>query len=317
MAGQSETDDARRRVIGRNRHKTPASGGIFAPYEWSVNLPTLDAAAVGSHDSNVGEEIVDPLFERSLIAACASFGVRVAPAQIERMWRHFRLVRETNTKFNLTRITDVRRAAVEHYADSLTLLPWLADRAVEPARALDVGTGGGWPAVPLAIMLPQVQWTAIDSTGKKARFVAEAVAALGLANLTVLQVRANELASRTAPFDLVVCRAVGKLPDLVAETSRLIAHSGYLVCYKTAELSPEERQAGERAAARAQLTPQPDRPISLRTGGETFRRLLVSYRKRQDPGGTDGARGADGLTQTAGSAVRRHEDCAPRQPAAD
>lgn len=242
----------------------------------------------------MGEEIVDPLFERSLIAACASFGVRVAPAQIGRMWRHFRLACEANAKFNLTRITDVRRAAVEHYADSLTLLPWLAERAVDPARALDVGTGGGWPAVPLAIMLPQIQWTAIDSTGKKARFVAEAAAALALANLTILQVRANELAGRTAPFDLVVCRAVGKLPDLVAQTSRLIAHGGYLVCYKTAELSSEERQAGERAAARARLTPQPDRPILLRAEGETFRRLLVSYRKRQGSVATDGVRSAAG-----------------------
>ncbi len=258
----------------------PAPGVIFAPDDRSVNLPPLDATSVGSHDSDVGEGTVDPLFERSLIASCASLGVRVAPAQIERMWRHFRLVRETNEKFNLTRITDVRRAAVEHYADSLTLLPWLAERAVQPARALDVGTGGGWPAVPLAIMLPKVEWTAIDSTGKKARFVAEAAAALGLANLTILQVRANELAGRIAPFDLVVCRAVGKLSDLIAETSRLIAHGGYLVCYKTAELSFEERQAGQRAAARARLTPQPDRPILLRAEGETFRRLLVSYRRQ-------------------------------------
>ncbi|MGB9626063.1 MAG: hypothetical protein ACPMAQ_14510, partial [Phycisphaerae bacterium] len=62
--------------------------------------------------------------------------------------------------------------------------------------------------------------------------------------------------------------------------SRLIAHGGYLVCYKTAALSFEERQAGERAAARARLTPQPDRPILLRAEGQTFRRLLVSYRKR-------------------------------------
>lgn len=232
-----------------------------------------------SRDNIPGRQMVDPEFEKSLVTACSSFDVPLTLSQIEQMWRHFCLVRETNEKFNLTRITDVRRAAVEHYADSLTLLPWLVERGIKPARALDVGTGGGWPAVPLAIVLPDTRWTAIDSTGKKARFVAEAVAVLGLRNIVARQARANELAGKEPPFDLVVCRAVGQLADLIAETSRLLAPGGCLACYKTAELSAEERHGGERAAARARLIPQPDYPISLNAEGETFRRLLVSYRK--------------------------------------
>ena len=65
---------------------------------------------------------------------------------------------------------------------------------------------------------------------------------MGLTNIVARQARANELAGKVPPFDLVVCRAVGSLPDLVAETSRLLAPGGYLVCYKTPQMSDEERK---------------------------------------------------------------------------
>lgn len=227
----------------------------------------------------MADVIVEPQFEQALVSACTSFGVQLSGAQIELMWQHFCLVRETNEKFNLTRITDVPRAAVEHYADSLTLLPWLVAREVTPRRAIDVGTGGGWPAVPLAIALPEVKWTAVDSTGKKARFVAETAASLGLKNLAVRQARANELAGKVPPFDLVVCRAVGRVADLIAETARLLTPGGHLVCYKTAEIPAEERNEGDRAASRAKLTPEPEFPVAMKGGEAMYHRILVSYQR--------------------------------------
>lgn len=220
---------------------------------------------------------MDPEFGRCLVEACYSFGLLLSSGQVGRMWSHFLLVREANERFNLTRITDVQRAAVEHYADSLTLTAWMASRGHRPSRALDVGTGGGWPAVPLAIALPDVSWTAIDSTGKKARFVAEAAAVLGLANLAVEQARANELARTVAPFDLVVCRAVGKLDEIIGECAGLVARGGFLVCYKTAHLGDDERQAGRRAAEKASLRPEPEFPVRLRGPDQVIDRMLVAY----------------------------------------
>lgn len=219
----------------------------------------------------------DPEFRRLLVTACGSFGVAFSARQIALLWRHLCLARAANEAFNLTRITDSARAAVEHYADSMTLLPWLRERPSTPRRALDVGTGGGWPAVPLAIMQPEVRWTAIDSTGKKARFVGEAAAALGLANFDARQARARELAGKVEPFDLVVCRAVGKLPDLVTEVRRLIAPGGCFVCYKTPQMSDLERRAGELAARRSRLETLPEFAIDLESDGRVFRRLLVAY----------------------------------------
>jgi len=221
---------------------------------------------------------MDPVFEERLVEACTSFDFVPSAEQIARMWQHFAMLRKANEKFNLTRITDPARAAVEHYADSLTLLPWLAERRVVPRRALDLGTGAGFPAVPLAIVLPDVQWTAIDSTGKKARFVAHAAAALGLSNLCARHVRARELAGKVRPFDLVVCRAVAKLPGLIRETASLLGPGSFLVAYKTEAMAAEERIGGERAARTARLAPQPDFPTTIAVAGETYRRRLVSYR---------------------------------------
>ncbi len=222
---------------------------------------------------------VDPEFRSALVAACASFGVSAGASWIERMWGHLCLVREANTRFNLTRVTDARRAAVEHYADSLTLVRWRTERGVVIRHALDVGTGGGWPAVPLAIAWPDVRWTAIDSTGKKARFVAEAATTLGIGNLAVRQARARELAGKAGPFDMIACRAVGKLAELVAETHRLLAPGGLLVCCKTPQMSADERRDGDRAAAAVRLKPTPDFAVDLTLDDETWRRLIVMYQR--------------------------------------
>lgn len=221
--------------------------------------------------------VVDREFHECLVRACGSFGLSLSDEQVARLWRHFELVREANERFNLTRITDPRRAAVEHYADSLTLAAWLAARAVRPRRALDVGTGGGWPAVPLAIVLPDIRWTAIDSTGKKARFVAEASRDLGLANLDVRQARAREMAGKIEPFDLVTCRAVGKIADTIDECRGLLAAEGCLVCYKTAHLGDDERAAGRKAAGRLGWSALPDFPVTLCGDAETYERRLVAF----------------------------------------
>jgi len=211
------------------------------------------------------------------VAACNSFGLPLSAEQIERMWRHFDLVREANRHFNLTRITEVRRGAVEHYADSLTLVRWLADRGVRPRYALDVGTGGGWPAVPLAILMPDTQWTAVDSTGKKARFVAEAAEKLSLSNLTARQERIGEACEDQASYDLIVCRAVGKLAELVGTAEGRLAADGRLVCYKTVNLSQEERQAGCQAAVRYGLDVAEEYPVRITSSPESYDRLLVVY----------------------------------------
>src|SRR5277367_1756165 len=104
---------------------------------------------------------------------------------------HLRLIEETNRQFNLTRIVSPREAAIKHVLDSV--MPWTLFRGAR--RVLDVGTGAGFPGIPLALVLPEVKFTLSESIQKKARFVEQAVQALGLGNVTVSSKRAEELLS--------------------------------------------------------------------------------------------------------------------------
>jgi len=188
-------------------------------------------------------------FDAALYRACAAIGLEVNRPQRERMYAHFLRVVRTNRQFNLTRITAPADAAVKHYADSLTLLavPWID--AGRPLAVLDVGTGAGFPAVPLAIMCEHWDITAIDGTGRKARFVGDTATVLGLANVHARHARAADLARENAgTFDLVVLRAVAKIAAGLKEVYPLIRPGGAVVFYKTAHIDEEELIAGSHVA---------------------------------------------------------------------
>lgn len=103
--------------------------------------------------------------------------------------RHLDLIVEANQHFNLTRILDEREAAIKHVLDSL--IPWR--QFAEAGEVFDVGTGAGFPGIPLAIALPQVRFTLVESIGKKARFVDAAAVELGLRNVRVMPRRGEEV----------------------------------------------------------------------------------------------------------------------------
>ncbi len=189
-------------------------------------------------------------FIDAIVAACGELGLSLNAEQTEGMWRHYGLMLEENRRTNLTRITDPVQAAVKHYADSLASLPWADEAVLADAYVLDVGTGAGFPAVPLAICRPAWRILAIDSAKKKADFVGSAAASLGLDGLSVQHARARELAGHVAPFDLVTCRAVADLVKCLREVRRLIAGGGWLVCYTTPQaldrFTPSQRAQANR-----------------------------------------------------------------------
>jgi 16S rRNA (guanine527-N7)-methyltransferase len=218
-------------------------------------------------------------FVESLVLACASIDVPIEDADIERMWQHFVAIREVNERMNITRITDPRRAAVEHYADSLTLLGWLDALSPQPRHALDVGTGGGWPGVPLAIMRPAITWTAIDATAKKIAALQRIVADLGVTNLSLAHARPEWLRERRGDYDLIVARAVGKIAPLLAPMAPLLRRGGHVVFYKTAHITADECAAGDDAARRVKLSRRPDHRVVLRGDRDAFDRCLIVYRR--------------------------------------
>ena len=152
-----------------------------------------------------------------------------------------------NRSYNLTAVSGREAMIAHHLLDSLSISPDLAG-----ARVADVGTGAGFPGLPLAIVNPSRQFTLIDSSGKKTRFVAHAARTLGLGNVTVVHARAESLTPET-PFDTVTARAFAPLPKLLTQvaplcgpSTRVLAMKGRWPEKELAELPPGWRLAGSR-----------------------------------------------------------------------
>jgi len=133
---------------------------------------------------------------------------------------------DANAHFNLTAIRERGEMVTKHLLDSLSLQPFLAG-----PRIADIGTGAGFPGLPLAIVNPAWQFTLVESTGKKLRFVAHVAQALGLTNVEAVNARAE--AYRPAqPFDTVTCRAVGSLAEFIRVAGHLCRRGGRLLAMK-------------------------------------------------------------------------------------
>ena len=141
-----------------------------------------------------------------------------------------------NRRVNLTRIVDPIPFAVKHAADSLSAVTVLPELAAQTLTICDVGCGAGFPSLILALAFPQLRITAVDSTRKKVDFVASAARELGLANVTAVQGRVNELNRRPEwrhRFDCVTARAVASSPELARDASELPKPEGCFLFYKT------------------------------------------------------------------------------------
>jgi 16S rRNA (guanine527-N7)-methyltransferase len=131
-----------------------------------------------------------------------------------------------NRKVNLTAVRDRGQMQTLHIADSLVAGP-----LIEGERVLDVGTGAGFPGLPLAISQPERQFTLLDSNNKKIRFVEHAVALLGLGNVTVVRARAEDYAPGHR-FDTVIARAVAATPQLLELAGHHVREDGVFVALK-------------------------------------------------------------------------------------
>jgi len=159
----------------------------------------------------------DQALASTLESGAATLGLRITAAQREQLLALLDELLEWNTRFNLTAIRDPRDMVVKHLLDSLSVRPWLHGR-----RIADVGTGAGFPGLPLAIVDPERHFTLIESTGKKARFVAHAAAVLELSNVEVANLRSEAYRPRR-PFDTVICRAVGKVSEFLRIAGQVCA----------------------------------------------------------------------------------------------
>lgn len=167
-----------------------------------------------------------PEVRSALADGARELGLALDEAQQAGMLRLLDLVLEWNAKFNLTAIRAPLDMVRKHLLDSLTVQPWLAGPFVT-----DVGTGAGFPGLPLAIANPAFRFTLVDSIQKKIRFVAHAAAELGLDNVEAVAVRAEAWRPEQRATT-VVSRALAALPVFVAQAGHLCARNGRMLAMK-------------------------------------------------------------------------------------
>jgi 16S rRNA (guanine527-N7)-methyltransferase len=165
--------------------------------------------------------------ERVLLAAGAGeIGLSLSPAQIEALLRLVDELERANSEFNLTAIRDRPGMLRKHVLDSLSLHAYLRG-----TRVADIGTGAGFPGLPLAVVNPARRFALIEATGKKARFAAQAADSIGCGNVEVVHTRAESYRPFEL-FDTVTARALSSLQDFVAYAGHLCAPEGRLLAMK-------------------------------------------------------------------------------------
>ena len=167
----------------------------------------------------------DPL-EKILVFGAKEQGITLEPAQTAALLRLIAELREWNQRFNLTGITDPVDMIRKHLLDSLSVQRYLHGK-----RIADVGTGAGFPGLPLAVINPGREFALIEATGKKARFVRHAADAMELKNVDVIPARSEDWRG-PAPYDIVLTRALGKLEEFVRVAGHLCAPRGRMLAMK-------------------------------------------------------------------------------------
>ncbi|WP_371916176.1 16S rRNA (guanine(527)-N(7))-methyltransferase RsmG [Pseudomonas sp. URIL14HWK12:I9] len=187
-----------------------------------------------------------------LSTGARALGIELSETQRAGLLAYLGLLIKWNKAYNLTAVRDPDEMVSRHLLDSLSILPWIDSRA---ERWLDVGSGGGMPGIPLAIMFPDKQITTLDSNGKKTRFQTQVKLELGLANLQVVHSRVEQ--HRPAePYQGIVSRAFSSLADFTGWTRHLgdihtqwLAMKGLHPADELVALPPDFEMQSERALA--------------------------------------------------------------------
>ena len=174
-------------------------------------------------------------------------GLRLSRKQLSALSLYERELQDWNLRFNLTAIRDPQEIHIKHFLDSLTCL--LAMRMPAPANLIDIGTGAGFPGIPIKIVYPQIQLTLVESVGKKAEFCRHLVKMLAMPGVEVVQERAETMGqdpNYRERYDWAVARAVAILPVLAEYLLPLVRVGGSMLAMK-GESGPAEAHSAEHA----------------------------------------------------------------------
>ena len=181
-------------------------------------------------------------FEEEMSKKSKILGVRFSVEQIDQFYKYMNLLIEWNEKMNLTAITEPKEIILKHFIDSITILKYIDDNS----KLVDVGTGAGFPGVPLSIMNPTLKITLVDSLNKRLIFLQEVVKELNLKNIEIVHARAEEFGQNKnyrEKFDIATSRAVANLATLSEYLVPLVKIGGKIISMKASNAKEEINDA--------------------------------------------------------------------------
>ncbi len=212
------------------------------------------------------------------------FEIYLNEEQVRQFLNYYDFLKEWNSFMNLTAITEFHEVLKKHFVDSLSLVKAIPDLVEKSYSVIDVGTGAGFPGIPLKIVFPNLKVTLLDSLNKRIKFLNEAVRELKLEDVVLIHGRAEDFSKpekKRESFDLCVSRAVANLSTLSEYCIPFVKKGGYFISYKSERLSEEFDSAKKAIQV---LGGKYERQVEFNLpNSDIYRNLVVIKKEKSTP----------------------------------
>lgn len=213
------------------------------------------------------------------------FGIELTAEMEEQFLLYYNMLIEWNSFMNLTAITDFDEVLKKHFTDSVSLIRAIPDLGEKKYRMIDIGTGAGFPGIPLKIVFPNISVVLLDSLNKRVNFLKEVISKLQLTDITAMHGRAEDFAKNKEyreSFDLCVSRAVANLATLSEYCLPFVKKNGRFISYKSEKVSEEFEISGKAISV---LGGEYENQVTFELpDSDIYRNLFIIKKKSATPG---------------------------------
>ena len=223
-------------------------------------------------------------FRKIFLEAIKTIEIDISEEKIKKFFDFYVDLIETNKSLNLTAITDMKEVIYKHFVDSLSLVKVISDLSNKKYKIIDIGTGAGFPGIPLAIVFNNVDFVLLDSLNKRLKFIAGICEKLDLKNVSLIHGRAEDYAmdiKYIENFDFDISRAVANLSTLSELCVGFVKSGGYFISYKS-EKANEEVENAVRAFKLLGIKLEKIESFTMDIDGASRNLLVIKKEKKLD-----------------------------------